>query len=122
MSNGFIPPSGLHDPTCEFLCKNVLTTCAHTCKVCDAKRKTDAVQPAQRAPNPMECLVDAQSESGAATLLKVEQIVESITDLSAREWAILAVLCADQAGLGVTGQRQLSSTLQRVTDTGFPTL
>jgi hypothetical protein len=35
---GFIPPSGLHDLTCEYLCKDVKPTCVHACKVCDAKR------------------------------------------------------------------------------------
>jgi len=37
-AESFIPPSGRHDPTCEFLCKDVKPTCVHACKVCDAKK------------------------------------------------------------------------------------
>lgn len=39
---GFIPPGGLHDPTCEYLCKDVKPACVHACKVCDAKRAKEA--------------------------------------------------------------------------------
>jgi hypothetical protein len=35
----FIPPSGVHDATCEFLCKNPSPSCSHACSVCDAKAK-----------------------------------------------------------------------------------
>lgn len=34
-----IPPSGIHDATCSFLCKDVRTTCEHRCTVCAAKKR-----------------------------------------------------------------------------------
>lgn len=44
---GFIPPSGAHDATCAFLCKDP-RACArackedeHSCKVCDAKARKE---------------------------------------------------------------------------------
>jgi hypothetical protein len=38
MSAGFLPPSGRHDPSCEFLCSNPSASCRHACSVCDSKR------------------------------------------------------------------------------------
>lgn len=39
---GFVPPSGTHDPTCAFICKDP-RGCKddHACKVCDAKARRE---------------------------------------------------------------------------------
>lgn len=38
---GFIPPSGKHDDTCEYVCNNVRPTCKHACSVCDRKKRDE---------------------------------------------------------------------------------
>lgn len=40
-SSWFIPPSGLHDPSCQFLCRDPRPGCVHACSVCDVKRTND---------------------------------------------------------------------------------
>ncbi len=41
MADGFVPPSGVHDASCAFLCKAPKAECAHSCGVCDAKRASN---------------------------------------------------------------------------------
>lgn len=38
---GFLPPSGLHDPSCEYLCRDPRSTCLHYCRPCDSKRSRE---------------------------------------------------------------------------------
>lgn len=40
-SDGFIPPSGKHDPTCEFLCREPKSSCKHSCEACDVKKRKE---------------------------------------------------------------------------------
>lgn len=37
--NPFVPPSGIHDATCAYLCRTPGCTTNHACAVCDAARR-----------------------------------------------------------------------------------
>lgn len=40
--HSFIPPSGQHDPTCAYLCRDARgCLLEHSCKVCDAKARKE---------------------------------------------------------------------------------